>query len=254
MRQVKLERASRLFSIAALIVPTLSLTGCKLTSELIPLKRDSYTTQPSDQALPVPEAVLETILLPEPNLDSRFSVERALDTRRSVRDYKDEALTLAEISQLLWAAQGITDSQGFRTAPSAGALYPLEVYLVTRKIETLPQGVYKYLPDGHKLTQVTTGDVHSELVANLWGEGLKKSSALIVFAAVYERTTQKYGDRGVRYVHMEVGHAAQNVYLQAVSLNLGTVVIGAFDDNKIKHLVRMAEEEQPFYIMPVGKR
>jgi SagB-type dehydrogenase family enzyme len=240
-----------------LTILALFLIGCRLTSESMPFKRSyqpNSTPPRPDQASATPEAVFETIPLPKPKLDSNFSVERALQERRSVRDYKDEALTLTEISQLLWAAQGITDPQGFRTSPSAGALYPLETYLVTRKVETLPQGIYKYQPNGHQLTRITTGDIHSELVANLWGQGFKKSSILIVFAAVYERTTQKYGDRGIRYVYMEVGHAAQNVYLQAISLGLGTVVIGAFDNAQVKSITKMAAEEQPLYIMPAGKR
>lgn len=194
-------------------------------------------------------------LLPGPRYDSDTSVEEALLRRRSIRSYRDTPLTLAEVSQLLWAAQGVTEpNRGFRTAPSAGALYPLEVYLVAGDVEELPSGVYKYLPREHRLVRVISGDLRGELSKAALGQPwVKEGAIVIVFSAVYERTTRKYGERGVRYVHMEVGHAAQNVYLQAVSLGLGTVVVGAFEDGEVKRILGMLGEEQPLYIMPVGK-
>ncbi len=196
----------------------------------------------------------DTIILPEPRDSGEISVEEALLERRSVRNYKDEALTLAEISQLLWAAQGITDLGGYRTAPSAGALYPLEVYVVAGNVDGLQAGIYKYRPQGHELEKVAGGDVRAELcAAALDQEFIEDGAAVLVFAAVYERTTGKYGERGVRYVHMEVGHAAQNVYLQAVSLGLGTVVIGAFHDDEVEKLLQMQDDERVLCIMPVGR-
>jgi SagB-type dehydrogenase family enzyme len=198
----------------------------------------------------------DTVKLPEPKNNSKVSIEKALFERRSVREYKDRSLTLAEISQLLWASQGITDLRGgFRTAPSAGALYPLEVYVVTGNVDNLSDGIYKYKPHGHELVRVVKGDKRAELCAAALGQpSVKNNAAVIVIAAVYERTTGKYGERGIRYVHMEVGHAAQNIYLQSVSLNLGTSVVGAFDDRKVKKVMNMPDEEQPMYIMPVGKK
>ncbi|MBL7155234.1 MAG: SagB/ThcOx family dehydrogenase [Candidatus Portnoybacteria bacterium] len=198
----------------------------------------------------------ETIVeLPQPKYDSQTSVEEALLKRRSIRDYSDEPLALAEISQLLWAAQGITNERGFRTAPSAGALYPLELYLVIGQVEGLAQGVYKYRPDGHQLEKISQEDKRADLARAALGQSaVKEAAAMIVFAAVYQRTTSKYGERGIRYVHIEVGHAAENVYLEAVSLNLGTVVIGAFDEKEIKRIIKMADEEEPVYLMPVGKK
>jgi SagB-type dehydrogenase family enzyme len=197
----------------------------------------------------------EIIKLPQPNVDGKVSIEEALLLRRSVRDYKDMPLALKEISQLLWAAQGITNPFGFRTAPSAGALYPLEVYLVAGNVKNLPQGVYKYKPKSHTLIRVIKGDKRSELsAAALRQSCVKKGAAVIVLAAVYERTMKKYGQRGIRYVHIEIGHASQNIYLQAVSLKLGTVVIGAFDDGKVKKALHMQNAEQPLAIMPVGKK
>jgi SagB-type dehydrogenase family enzyme len=197
----------------------------------------------------------DTIKLPEPKYNSKVSIEKALLERRSVREYKDKSLTLAEISQLLWASQGITDLRGFRTAPSAGALYPLEVYVVAGNVDSLPDGIYKYKPHRHELVRIVKGDKQADLCAAALGQPcVKNNAAVIVIAAVYERTTRKYGERGIRYVYMEVGHAAQNIYLQSVSLNLGTLVVGAFDDRKVKKVMNMPDEEQPLCIMPVGKK
>lgn len=200
------------------------------------------------------ESINEKIKLPEPKYDSDTSVEQALLERRSVRAYKDEPLTLTEVSQLLWAAQGITDlRKGFRTAPSAGALYPLEVYVVINNAEGVTKGVYKYRPHEHELVRIRNGNVSGELAVAVLGQTwVGEGAIVIVFSAVYERTTQKYGDRGIRYVHMEAGHAAQNVYLQAVSLNLGTVVVGAFKEDELRKILNMSDEEHPLYIMPVG--
>jgi SagB-type dehydrogenase family enzyme len=197
----------------------------------------------------------DVIRLPEPKYGSSTSVEKALRERRSVRTYKNVPLMFSEVSQLLWAVQGITDPQGFRTAPSAGALYPLEVYLVAGNVNNLPAGVYKYRPRVHELIRIATGDKRSELSAAALGQPwVNDGAVVIILSAVYERTTRKYGDRGIRYVHIEAGHAAQNVYLQSVSLHLGTVVIGAFDDRQVKKVILMAPQEEPLIIMPVGRK
>jgi SagB-type dehydrogenase family enzyme len=197
----------------------------------------------------------DNIKLPPPEYNGNVSVEKALLGRRSIREYKDTSLTLNEISQLLWAAQGITDPRGFRTAPSAGALYPLEVYIVIGNVKDLPDGIYKYKPRGHELVMIVKGDKRAELSAAALGQSsVKDGAAVIVIAAVYERTTGKYHERGIRYVHMEVGHAAQNIYLQSVALNLGTLVVGAFDDREVKKTMNMADNEQPLCIMPVGRK
>ncbi len=197
----------------------------------------------------------EIIRLPEPKYDSKTSIEKALLERRSVRDYKDVPLTLAEVGQLLWAAQGITDRRGFRTAPSAGALYPLELYVVAGNVNDLPDGIYKYRPYGHELIRVAHGDKWTELCNAALGQSpVRDAAAVIVFSAVYERTTRKYGQRGIQYVYIEVGHAAQNICLQTVSLNLGTVTIGAFYDDRVKRILNMPKREEPLYIMAVGRR
>ena len=194
------------------------------------------------------------IKLPEPRQASDTSVESALCRRRSVREFEREALPLAEISQLLWAAQGITDPEGKRTAPSAGALYPLEVLLVAGKEGVLSAGVYRYRPQGHDLACVAEGDQRTKLAAAALGQDwLADAPVTIVIAAIYERTARKYRQRAERYVHMEVGHVAQNVHLQAVALDLGTVVVGAFDDVEVKRVLSLAANEQPLCLMPVGK-
>jgi len=192
--------------------------------------------------------------LPQPFYDSEVSVEQCLYMRRSVRSYSRKPLKVSEISQLLWAAQGITSKDGKRTAPSAGALYPLELYLVAGNVTDLEPGVYKYRPIDHALVEVLAGDLRLELSG---GAGSKTSvgdaAAVLVIAAIYQRTQQKYKKRGVRYVDMEAGHAAQNAWLQAQSLQLGAVTVGGFDEQRVASLLRMEAEEQPLYLMPVGR-
>ncbi|HAZ32160.1 MAG TPA: nitroreductase [Dehalococcoidia bacterium] len=209
---------------------------------------------PRDEPMPPPVPPGIKVRLPEPRYDSDVSIEETLLKRRSVRDYTGEPLTLQEVSQLLWAAQGITDPRGFRTAPSAGATYPLETYLVVGDVEHLTPGVYRYDPQEHKLVKVLEGDRRAGLAAAALGQRWVREGAInIVFTAIYERTTRRYGDRGIRYVHMEVGHAGQNVHLQAVALGLGTVVIGAFHDDQVKKILNLPKGEHPLYIMPVGR-
>lgn len=195
------------------------------------------------------------IKLPSPKLRGEMSLEETLLKRRSVRDYAPGSLRIEEVSQLLWAAQGKTAEWGGRTAPSAGALYPLETYLIVGGVESLSAGIYKYNPKKHELVKVRDGDVREQLgVASLSQTCVKVGAISIVIAALYERTTGKYGERGVRYVHMEAGHAAQNVCLQATALNLGAVVIGAFHDGQVKNILGLSENESPLYVIPVGRQ
>ena len=192
------------------------------------------------------------VKLPEPRPSGEMSVEETLAARRSVRSYQDEALSLTELAQLLWAAQGITAHWGGRTAPSAGATYPLEVYAVVGEVTGLEAGVFHYRPDGHLLVRRKAGDLRGELASAALGQGwVREAPVSLVIAARYERTTGRYGERGVRYVHIEVGHVGQNIYLQAEALGLGTVIVGAFDDQDVKTLLGI--EEEPLAIMPVGR-
>ena len=181
-------------------------------------------------------------------------LEQLLRERRSVRGYADAPLARDEVMKLLWAGQGITSPQGGRTAPSAGALYPLELYVVAGNVSDLAPGVYRYSPESNGLSQVKEGDVRASLAAACLGQSPVRSGAVdIVIAAVYERTAIKYGSRAERYVHLEAGHAAQNICLQAVALDLGLVTVGAFSDVAVKAIVGMSEGETPLYVLPVGR-
>lgn len=201
-----------------------------------------------------PATLAKRIVLPEPRYAGDVSVEQALAERRSVRSYKDDPLDISEISQILWSAQGITSRRGFRTAPSAGALYPLELYVIAGNVKNLPAAIYKYAPEDHALLEIVSGDRRSDLCRAALRQGsIREAPAVILFCAVYERTTAKYGQRGIRYVHMEAGHAAQNVCLQAIALGLHTAVIGAFRDAEVKAIAKLPGEEQPLYFVPVGR-
>lgn len=188
--------------------------------------------------------------LPVPNLKGKFSVEQAMNERKSVRKFIDKPLSVEQISQLLWAAQGITHSYGerfFRTAPSAGATYPLETYLLTAS------GVYKYIPKEHSLKRLFDNDLRKQLSeASLGQTAVSNAHAVILFTMIEERTAQRYRDRAYRYVCMEAGHAAQNIHLQAVAMGLGSVPVGAFTDSQVAQILQCAEGEQPLYIVPVG--
>jgi len=190
----------------------------------------------------------QVTVLPAPRPKGTLTLEEALVQRRSVREFSTAQLTPAELGQLLWAAQGVTSPHGFRTAPSAGALYPLEVYAVTR------EGAYRYEPQAHRLILHLRGDLRAALYeAALRQDPVLNASAVIVIAAVYARTAQKYGEeRSPRYVHLEAGHAAQNVLLQAVALDLGAVPIGAFSDEQVRQVLELPSDQQPLYLIAVG--
>ena len=195
------------------------------------------------------------IKLPKQRHYGDVSLEETLFRRRSVRDFVSKPLALEEVSQLLWAAQGLTVDWGGRTSPSAGALYPLEIYVAASNVQALSPGVYRYEPNDHEMIMITEGDVRSKLThASLGQIAVKESAINIVITASYRRTTRKYGARGVQYVHMETGHAAQNVCLQATALNLGAVTIGAFDDDDVRKILNLPKGEKPLYIIPVGNK
>ncbi len=195
------------------------------------------------------------IKLPQPTTDGATSLEKALRERRSVRQYKELPLPLSDLSQLLWAAQGVTASGGRRTAPSAGALYPLDAYVVAGNVTGLPPGIYLYQPHDHAIRTIAAGDVRTELSQAALGQAsIRNAPAVIVLCAVYERTMGKYGERGIRYVHMEAGHSAQNVSLQAAVLGLGTVVVGAFHDDQVGTIMHLPKGEAPLSLLPIGKR
>jgi SagB-type dehydrogenase family enzyme len=196
----------------------------------------------------------ELIRLPEPEYEGEHSLEWTLLRRRSARRYLREGLSLNVVGQILWAAQGCNSARGFSTAPSAGATFPLETFLAAGDVQRLPPGLYRYLRQEHALSSMRSGDFRPELCRAALGQGcVRDGSAAIIFAAVYSRTTRRYGERGFRYVHMEAGHAQQNVHLQAAALGIGTVVVGAFEDQEVKRIVGMKAEEEPLSIMPLGR-
>ena len=197
----------------------------------------------------------EQIKLSNPELTGNQSVEMLLQQRRSVRSYQKLALNLAEVGQLLWSAQGLSDTQGLRTAPSAGALYPLKLFIVVGDVNELLPGIYQYNPEDHSLLKTANGDLRKLLQKAAFNQSCIGDAAIIfVFTAIYQRTTGKYGERGVRYVHMEVGHAGQNLFLQAEALHLGTVVVGAFDDDEVREVLNLDSDIQPLSLMPVGRK
>lgn len=190
------------------------------------------------------------IQLPKPRNKGGVSIEETLNKRRSIREYKSGVLKLEEVSQLLWAAGGKNLYR--RTYPSAGATYPLEIYLVSGEVEGLKPGVYHYIYSRHSLEKIKDQDVRRSLCkASLEQSMIEEAPVSFVIAANYQRTTNYYGQRGIRYVHMEVGHVGQNLSLQAIALNIGTVMIGAFDDKKVKEILGI--EEDPLYIIPAGR-
>jgi len=196
----------------------------------------------------------ELVRLPHPRKKSSLSLEEAIERRRSRRTYTNEPVLLNDVSQLCWAAQGITDARlSFRGAPSAGALYPLEVFLVVGSSD-LAAGVYHYSCREHALERVKSGDYRKQLCeASLGQEWVEKGALDFVITAIYDRTMAKYGERGRdRYVPMEAGHVAENIYLQAESLGLGTVSIGAFHDDRVREVISVPSEYVPLYVMPVG--
>lgn len=197
--------------------------------------------------------VSDQVRLPSPNRTGTFALEEALQKRRSVREFGRSPLQLAEISQILWSAQGVTHAEGFRTAPSAGALYPLETYLVVGDVAGLPPGVYRYDPGGHELMLIRRGDLRARLAAAALGQSwIRGAPAVLAVTGVYRRTTGKYGERGRRYVHIEVGHAAQNVYLEATARGLATAMVGAFVDAEVVEVLGLPGDHAPLALMPFG--
>ncbi len=186
--------------------------------------------------------------LPKPDLKGSFPLQSALERRESVRSFRDRPLRVEEISQLLWAAQGRTRNGAGRTAPSAGALYPLEVYVAT------PEALYRYLSQTHRMEQIMDGNPIPELASAAFGQScVSEAPAVIVITARIETTRRRYATRAERYVHMEAGHAAQNVHLQAVALGLGSVAVGAFKDDAAARALRLGKDESPIYLIPVGE-
>ncbi len=206
--------------------------------------------------------IMSLIYLPPPQKLSTMTVEEAILLRRSIREFKEDPIRLEHLSMILWAAYGITDpNRGFRASPSAGATYPLELYIVVGEGGVyisnntyLDPGIYKYNPYVHGLTNIKKGDFRKELMkASLYQKWVEDAPISIVICAVYDRTTRYYGERGrTRYVPIDVGHLGQNIYLMATALGYGTVAIGAFKDSEVSKVIDVKPDETPLYIMPIG--
>ena len=206
------------------------------------------------------------IRLPSPQLSGKVSLEETISRRRSVRKYRREPLDLAQLGQLLWAAQGLTGAGRVRAAPSAGRTFPLEIFvmvgersIVARETQQGAQeieaGIYHYEVDSHSLSLHRPTDLRAELAgAALDQQFLVEAPVDIVICALADRTSGRYGERAERYVNMEVGHVGENIHLQAVALGLASVEVGAFDDEQVRKVLEVDKQTRPLYIMPVGTR
>lgn len=239
----------RFVHLGAFLVLGLLLTGC--SADTAPIEEQPTT----DTVTPFEPAVsYETFPLPQPILDGETSVAEALFNRRSQRDFQDTELTQEQLAQLLWAAAGVTTEDGRRTAPSAGALYPLDLYVVVTQVTGLEPGLYLYQPEQHALEKILAGDFRTALAeGSLDQQAIQRAPATLLYTVVYERLIERYRDRGIeRYAYIEVGHSAQNVLLQAQALGLGAVPIGAFTDHELTELLQLPSENEPRYLIPVG--
>lgn len=198
--------------------------------------------------------VLATIPLPPPRLTGNVSLEDTLSERRSLRQYDEKPPGINEISQLLWAAQGITGKNyPFRTAPSAGATYPLETYLLAGNVTGLEAGIYHYNIASHSLELIKRGDHRVALCnASVSQQHVKDAPATIILTAIFQRTTNRYGSRGIKYTHMEAGHTGQNICLQAEALGMGAVPVGAIDEDQVATMLDISSAETPLYLFPFG--
>jgi SagB-type dehydrogenase family enzyme len=198
----------------------------------------------------------EAMKLPRPKTEGTVSVERVIQQRRTVRAFDPKALELNQLSQLLWAAQGITGRRGFkRAAPSAGALYPMDLYAAigSQRVHQLEAGVYHYVAAGHMLERIADKDVRSDVarasLSQMWMAGAPLN---LVITAAYHRVTGKYGERGVHYALIEAGHVGQNLFLQAEALGLKAGIVGAFHDRRLAEVLLLPVRHEPLLIMPIG--
>jgi len=217
---------------------------------------DSLTNR-QVQSNPETVELIEPIKLPSPNLDSRLSLEKALSSRRSRRDLLNEPLTIKQISQLLWAAQGVTVDWGGRTAPSVKSVYPLTVYFLSHQVESLNPGLYRYWPGDrepvHRLTLVKPGDLLKDLTETVNQSSLSVAPAVLIITGNFEKMTAAFDNEKADFnVYLEAGHVGQNIYLEVESLGLGTVALSSFDPEKVHDLLELPEEETVIYLFPVG--
>ncbi len=222
-----------------------------------------HQPQPQPQHQPQHQTTMQTsvIKLPAPSLKGVVTVEESLQKRRSVRSYKDTPLSLEQVSQVLWSAYGISDSTTYskrwlRTAPSAGATYPLEIYLMAGNVRGLDPGLYRYIPDQNAITLYSSGDIRKDVAEACLGQKmLAQAPASLIYTAVYPRITGRYGERGAdRYLCMDIGHSAQNVYLQTTAMGLATCAVGAFNDEQLDDIIKVPAGEKVLYLLPFGEK
>lgn len=193
------------------------------------------------------------ITLPVPDFEGKI-LEKTILERRSIREYSEEELSLYELSMILWAGNGITDERGLRSAPSAGGLYPIDMYIVPNRVENASCGLYKYIPGSHEIVLVEEGEFAEQMYQLSYEqEHVRNAAVVVVLVAVPERTTVKYGEEGKGYVFMEAGHIAENMLLEAVSLGLGAVPVGGFEKENMDDLFGLEENEDSIYMVLVGK-
>lgn len=198
---------------------------------------------------------LEVVKLPAPAYKGAMSVEEALKQRRTVRRFANRGLDLKQVGQLLWGADGVSDPRGYRTAASAGATFPMEIYLVVgeRGVSKLAAGVYRYRPEDHALELTSKGDMRQGVVrAALHQTWMAEAPIMVIIAAEFRRCTARYGQRGIIYTHIEAGHVGTNVFLQAEALGLGAGIVGAFEDKGLAQTLRLPGNHEPLLVMPVG--
>lgn len=261
-QDIMTEKRTKLILIGAIFIVLISAAVLSFRSPFFDgTQQKEGDLEPNNKEVPQEDlnnkkdSVMEQIKLPQPETKGTTSLEEAISERRSVRNFKREEVTAEELARLLWSAQGITGTKSMkRAAPSAGALYPLEVYAVVRDSSDISPAVYHYLPEEHELEAVAEGDLSEELAeAALKQMFIAEAPLSLVITGDYEVTASKYGDMAEQYVHLEAGHAAQNVLLQAESLGLGAVPVGAFNEDGIKERLNLPERQTPFYIIPIGR-
>jgi SagB-type dehydrogenase family enzyme len=195
------------------------------------------------------------VALPKPDLTGKVTLEKSLATRRSVREYAPGALTLGEVSQILWAAQGITGPGGKRTTPAAHAIYSLEIWLVANDVEDLAPGIYRYAPQEHALALAFSGDHRAAVTAAASGqECVEQAPAVVAISGDSLLTAEKFRQRGVAWLGMEAGFVVQSVYLQVTALGLGTVIVGGFSDEPARVVLGLPAGKVPLAFMPIGRR
>lgn len=193
------------------------------------------------------------IKLPNPKLKSGVSFEETLLKRRSHRAYTKKPLGIGEISQLLFAGEGVIEEER-RTVPSAGAFYPIEIYLSVSRVKKISPGLYKYSPENHSLDKISNNNWRAKLAEAAFSQPwVKEAPALFILCGKFEKTVKKYDEKGAIFVAMEAGHVAQNISLQAAALNLGTLCVGGFNNKQIDRLLNLDKKTEPYYIIPVGK-